>query len=161
MLLFFYCSYCALICFCLCCWIACQVFTRRGLEKTPTLEVKLSLEDRPRSGYGVHRPGLSEKEAGLVAGLLGRVRLFATTEGLIVKVKRFCLASLLPAYTCSNIISLPLECIFGGIMNTPYVVGAVDANSGAYCDCWNNAARVVLLLPAAARSTSLFLYRTD
>ncbi|CAM9638892.1 unnamed protein product [Pylaiella littoralis] len=62
-----------------------KVFTRRGLEKTPTLDVKLALEDRPRSGYGVCRPGLSEEEAGLVAGLLGRVRLFAATEGLIVK----------------------------------------------------------------------------
>lgn len=65
-----------------------QVFTRRGLEKTPTLDVKLALEDRPGSGYGVHRPGLSEEEAGLVAGLLGRVRLFAATEGLIVKVTK-------------------------------------------------------------------------
>lgn len=66
-------------------WI--QVFTRRGLEKNPTLDVKLSLEDRPASGYGVHRPGLSNQEADQVAALLRRVRLFSATEGLIVKVK--------------------------------------------------------------------------
>lgn len=65
-----------------------QVFTRRGLEKNPTLDVKLALEDRPGSGYGVHRPGLSEEEASRVAGLLGRVRSFAATEGLIVKVQQ-------------------------------------------------------------------------
>lgn len=65
---------------------SCQVFTRRGLEKNPTLNVKLALEDRPCSGYGVHRPGLSDEEAGLVARLLDRVKLFADTEGLIVKV---------------------------------------------------------------------------
>lgn len=64
-----------------------KVFTRRGLEKNPTLDVKLALEDRPDSRYGVHRPGLSENEAGLVARLLGRVRSFVATEGLIVKVK--------------------------------------------------------------------------
>lgn len=64
------------------------MFTRRGLERTPTLDVKLSLEDRPDSRYGVHRPGLSEEEAGLVAGLLDRVRLFVATEGLIVKVRK-------------------------------------------------------------------------
>lgn len=51
------------------------------------MDVKLALEDRPGSGYGVHRPGLSEEEASLVAGLLDRVRLFSATEGLIVKVK--------------------------------------------------------------------------
>lgn len=65
-----------------------QVFTRRGLEKNPTLDVKLALEDKPGSGYGVHRPGLSEDEAGLVAGLLDRVRMLSATEGLIVKVKK-------------------------------------------------------------------------
>lgn len=64
-----------------------QVFTLRGLEKKPTLDVKLSLEDRPESGYGTNRPGLSAEEAGIVGGLLSRVRLFAATEGLIVKVK--------------------------------------------------------------------------
>ena len=63
-----------------------KVFTLRGLEKKTTLDVKLALEDRPGSGYGVHRPGLSEEEAGVVAGLLRRVRMFAATEGLIVKV---------------------------------------------------------------------------
>ncbi|CAM9270699.1 unnamed protein product, partial [Ectocarpus sp. 13 AM-2016] len=70
-------------------WKLCEkvekVFTRRGLEKNPTLDVKLSLEDRPGSGYGVHRPGLSNQEADQVAALLGRVRLFSATEGLIVK----------------------------------------------------------------------------
>eukprot|EP00903_Cladosiphon_okamuranus_P014842 g13743.t1 len=70
-------------------WKLCEqiekVFTRRGLEKNPTLDVKLALEDRPGSGYGVHRPGLSEEEAGVIAGLLDRVRLFSATEGLIVK----------------------------------------------------------------------------
>ncbi|CAM9416992.1 unnamed protein product, partial [Laminaria digitata] len=70
-------------------WKLCEqiekVFTLRGLEKNPTLDVKLSLEDRPESGYGTNRPGLSAEEAGIVGGLLSRVRLFAATEGLIVK----------------------------------------------------------------------------
>lgn len=63
-----------------------QVFTLRGLEKNPTLDVKLSLEDRPGSGYGPRRPGLSIEEADVVTGLLARVRLLAATEGLVVKV---------------------------------------------------------------------------
>eukprot|EP00904_Undaria_pinnatifida_P007730 jgi/Undpi1/4087/HiC_scaffold_16.g07454.m1 len=70
-------------------WKLCEqvekVFTLRGLEKNPTLDVKLSLEDRPDSGYGTNRPGLSVEEADVVGGLLSRVRLFAATEGLIVK----------------------------------------------------------------------------
>lgn len=69
--------------------VFCQVFTLRGLEKKPTLDVKLSLEDRPESGYGISRPGLSEEEADIVRRLLSRVRLFAATEGLIVKVLSF------------------------------------------------------------------------
>ena len=69
--------------------VFCQVFTLRGLEKNPTLDVKLSLEDRPESGYGISRPGLSPEEANIVGGLLSRVRLFAATEGLIVKVFSF------------------------------------------------------------------------
>ena len=67
-----------------------QVFTRRGLEKNPTLDVKLSLEDRPELEYGARHPGLSAEEAGVVAGLLSRVRVFVTTAGLDVKVHRRC-----------------------------------------------------------------------
>ncbi|CAN0066595.1 unnamed protein product [Ascophyllum nodosum] len=62
-----------------------KVFTRRGLEKNPTLDVKLSLEDRPELEYGARHPGLSAEEAGVVAGLLSRVRVFVTTAGLDVK----------------------------------------------------------------------------
>lgn len=65
-----------------------QVFTLRGLEKNPTLDVKLALEDRPGSGYGPSRPGFSAEEANVVTGLLNRVRLLAATEGLIVKVEK-------------------------------------------------------------------------
>lgn len=64
-----------------------KVFTRRGLEKNPTLDVKLSLEGRPESGYGVRRPGLSAEEVLSVGGLLSRIRLLAATEGLIVEVR--------------------------------------------------------------------------
>lgn len=51
------------------------------------IDVKLSLEDRPESGYGVHRPGLSADDVTAVGKLLSRVRLLADTEGLIVRVR--------------------------------------------------------------------------
>lgn len=62
------------------------MFSRRGLEKNPTLDVKLSLEGRPESSYGVRRPGLSPEDALTVGALLSRIQLLADTEGLIVEV---------------------------------------------------------------------------
>ena len=64
------------------------MFTRRGLEKNPTLDVKLSLENCPESKYGVSHPGLSPEEAVVVGGLLSRMKVFVAAEGLIVKVRR-------------------------------------------------------------------------
>lgn len=48
--------------------------------------MKLSLEDRPESSYGVRRPGLSTEDALTVGALLSRIQLLADTEGLIVEV---------------------------------------------------------------------------
>lgn len=92
-----------------------QAFTRRGLEKNPTLEVKLSLQGRPESRYGVRGPGLSVEEVEIVGALLSRIRLLGATEGLIVKVRFF-----------NGYYNLPqrsVRCLFLALSALHYVMG--------------------------------------